>query len=177
MLTGWGASKASAGYTGGQWQDATCYVRQSLKDTKDQSVIMEYFKKFQNVCVDKDQKDLKETAYSAGDRSLELCLQYCYGADTCTGVEWYNKKWNGKRCYFVSLGQGNSTPAAAGSAAAQKQDSVCFVKKNPEEQACSKYTKFQNFCVNKAGKDIPQTRWQAGQESITKCQDECNKNL
>jgi hypothetical protein len=129
MLTGWGASKARAGYTGGLWQDAVCYVRESLKDTKDQGALMENFKKFQNSCVDTQQLDLQESAYSEGNQSRELCLQACLAADACTGVEWYNAGWEGNRCYHINLGDDNATPAAAGSPADQFRDAVCYAKK------------------------------------------------
>jgi hypothetical protein len=142
MLTGWGASKARAGYTGGQWQDATCYVRESLKGAKEQSLLQGYFNKFQNSCVDKDQRDVIERPHSDGNQSLEMCLQACQGAEACTAVEWYNNERDGARCYFISLGEYYATPAAGGSAAGQFMDALCYVKKQPEDLACSTYTKF-----------------------------------
>lgn len=137
---------------------------------------MSNFKKFQNSCVDSAKQDLAESYHAAGDQNLEGCLQACEASDACTGVEWYNKGGDGKRCFFINS-TNNKTPAAAGSPAKQWKDAVCFVKKTADDKACSTYTRFQNFCVNKAGKDIPQTRWQAGQASLEACQAECNKNI
>lgn len=38
----------------------------------------------------------------------------------------------------------------------------------------STYTQFQNYCVNKDGKDIHQTRWADGQKDIDTCKMECD---
>jgi hypothetical protein len=71
-----------------------------------------------------------------------MCLQACQAADTCTAVEWYNNGWDGARCYFINLDDENKTPASGGSAAAQFKDALCFAKKQPDDLACSAYTKF-----------------------------------
>lgn len=38
------------------------------------------------------------------------------------------------------------------------------------------YSKFNNFCVDKNGKDLTQINWSAGDGSVAKCQAECDKS-
>jgi hypothetical protein len=55
------------------------------------------YDKFNNFCTNDKGKDLKGTAMTGAKyQSLNVCLAECArNAEKCSGVEWYNNKWNG----------------------------------------------------------------------------------
>merc|ERR1711981_1212800 len=82
------------------------------------------WKSFNNFCVDKNGKDLPQTAWKNGAASNNKCKQECMKKKECTAYEWYQSGWGGSKCHLM-LGK---TASSKGHTGARWQDAKCFVK-------------------------------------------------
>jgi hypothetical protein len=133
------------------------------------------YKKYKNYCVNKQNRDIHQTRWTAGAASLDKCQRECDLKAMCGGIEWYESGWNGSKCHLLLTGWGGNK-ASKGKIGGQWQDAECYVREDMKEGACKAWTKYTNYCVNSAGRDIPQTRWTKGAASLEKCQQECKNN-
>jgi hypothetical protein len=124
MLTGWGAQKADHGHSGDMWQDAQCFVRDNLKTT------CEAYTKYNNYCVNANNKDLGQTRWKAGDGSQENCEAECSSDIQCNGYEWYETK---SVCHLMKTGWGKNK-SAKGASGKRWKDAICMVKNDCNAQ-------------------------------------------
>jgi len=113
------------------------------------------YKKYNNYCVNKYNKDIHQTRWTPGAANLDKCQMECDSKAQCGGIEWYNSGWNGSKCHLMLTGWG-SNKAVKGYSRGRWQDAECYVRE--EMKTCEKWTRFTNYCVNPAGRDIRQTR-------------------
>merc|ERR1712151_613582 len=115
-----GKTATSKGHTGARFKDAKCFVRPAEAKGNAGAV----WKSFNNFCVDKNGKDLPQTAWKAGAASNNKCKQECMKKKECTAYEWYNKGFDGSKCHLM-LGK---TATSKGHTGARWKDAKCFVK-------------------------------------------------
>ena len=96
------------------------------------------WKSFNNFCVDKNGKDLPQTAWAAGGASQAKCQSECMKQAKCSAYEWYQSGWGGSKCHLM-LG---TTRSSKGHTGARWQDAMCFVK--PAQKICPREG---GFCV------------------------------
>lgn len=158
-----------------KWQRNVSGIRVEKNEKYVEPAKRSNYREYSNYCVNKDNQDIHQTRWVDGAASKEKCQDECDSKAVCGGIEWYESGWNGSKCHLMLTGWGVNK-AAAGYTGGMWQDAQCYVREDLKS-TCETYTKFQNYCVNRVGRDIPQTRWPAGAESLEACQDECNKNM
>lgn len=60
------------------------------------------YKKHLNHCASASNKDIQEAKFK--NVELKDCMEACTSNPKCSAVEWYEKGWQGTRCYHVNQG-------------------------------------------------------------------------
>lgn len=84
------------------------------------------YDRYKNFCVNAQGKDLPQTKINGKD-SLNSCLGACAKNPKCSAGEWYNKGWNGSKCYHILTGFAKDRAVKADTGK-RWRDAQCFTR-------------------------------------------------
>jgi hypothetical protein len=91
-----------------KWQRTVSGLRVEKNENYVDPTSRSTYKKYTNYCVNKYNRDIHQTRWTAGAGSLAKCQMECDSKAQCGGVEWYNSGWNGSKCHLMLTGWGGN---------------------------------------------------------------------